>query len=126
KGRVTKGTAETMLAEVYMTQHKFDQAIPLLQDIVASGVYDLNANYADNFSLTTENSKESIFEIQYIEGNNGLSSDFVDTFCPWDVYDDSVTGYEIQNGANNGWNIPTDDFLAAYEPGDKRRAISVN
>lgn len=126
KGRVTKGTAETMLAEVYMTQHNFSAAVPLLQAVVASGVYSLNADYADNFDINKENGPESIFEIQYIEGNNGLSSDFVDTFCPWDVYDDSVTGYEIENGAQNGWNIPTQDMLNAYEPGDKREAASLN
>ncbi len=115
-----------MLAEVYMTQHAFSQAVPLLQAVVASGTYILNANYADNFDINKENGPESIFEIQYIEGNNGLSSDFVDTFCPWDVYDDSVTGYEIENGAQNGWNIPTQDMLDAYEPGDKRKAASLN
>jgi starch-binding outer membrane protein, SusD/RagB family len=126
KGRATKGTAETMLAEIYMTEKKFDLAIPLLQDVIASGAYKLNANYADNYGLTNENGPESIFEIQYIEGPNGLSSDFVDIFCPWDVYDDSVTGYDILNGASNGWNIPTQDMLDAYEPGDKRRAASLN
>ena len=126
KGRLTKGAAETMLAEVYMTQHAFSQAVPLLQAVIASGVYSLNTNYADNFDINKENGPESIFEIQYIEGNNGLSSDFVDTFCPWDVYDDSVTGYEIENGAQNGWNIPTQNMLDAYEPGDKRKAASLN
>ncbi|MDN5287138.1 MAG: RagB/SusD family nutrient uptake outer membrane protein [Mucilaginibacter sp.] len=126
KGRVTKGTAQTMLAEVYMTQKKFDQAIPLLRSVVSSNVYQLNANYADNFDINKENGPESIFEIQYIEGPNGLGSDFIDTFVPWDVYDDSITGWNIPNSAQNGWNIPTQDLMDAYEPNDKRRAASVN
>jgi hypothetical protein len=126
KGRVTKGTAETLLAEVYMTQKKFDLAVPLLRAIIASNVYHLNDNYADNFDMAKENGPESIFEIQYIEGPNGLGSDFIDTFVPWDVYDDSVTGYEIANGAQNGWNIPTQDFMDAYEPNDNRKAASVD
>lgn len=125
KGRVTKGTAETMLAEVYMTQKKFDLAIPLLRDIIASNVYGLNDDYADNFTINTKNSKESIFEIQYIEGPNGLGSDFVDTFIPWDYYSDDITGHELNNGAVNGWNIPTQDLVTAYEPGDKRRDASL-
>jgi hypothetical protein len=125
KGRVTKGTAETMLAEVYMTQKKFDLAIPVLRNIIASNAYGLNDNYADNFNINTENSKESIFEIQYIEGNNGLGSDFIDFFIPWDYYDDDVTGYFINNGAVNGWNIPTQDMVNAYEPGDKRKTASL-
>ncbi|WP_419701682.1 RagB/SusD family nutrient uptake outer membrane protein [Mucilaginibacter sp. NFX135] len=126
KGRVTKGTAETLLAEVYMTQKKFDLAVPLLHNIISSNVYQLNDNYADNFNLAKENGPESIFEIQYIEGPNGLGSDFIDTFVPWDVYDDSVTGYEIANGAQNGWNIPTQDLLDAYESGDNRKAASID
>jgi hypothetical protein len=125
-GRVTKGTAETLLAEVYMTQKKFDLATPLLRSVISSNVYMLNPNYADNFDMTKENGHESIFEIQYIEGPNGLGSDFIDTFVPWDVYDDSVTGWEIANGAQNGWNIPTQDLLNAFEPGDKRRAAAVD
>lgn len=125
KGRVTKGTAETMLAEVYMTQKKFDLAIPLLRAIIASNVYSLNANYADNFNIYKKNTDESIFEIQYMEGPNGLGSDFVDQFIPWDYYDTDVTGFELQNGALNGWNIPTQDLLNAYEDGDNRKDASV-
>ncbi|MGZ3946186.1 MAG: RagB/SusD family nutrient uptake outer membrane protein [Mucilaginibacter sp.] len=125
KGRVTKGTAETMLAEVYMTQHKFDLAIPLLQAVIASNAYSLNSNYADNFDITKKNGPESIFEIQYMEGSNGLGSDFVDTFIPWDYYDSDITGYEIANSAQNGWNIPTQDMVSAYEEGDNRREASL-
>jgi hypothetical protein len=125
KGRVTKGAAETMLAEVYMTQKKFDLAIPVLRDIIASNAYGLNDDYADNFNIATKNSKESIFEIQFIEGPNGLGSDFVDTFIPWDYYDTDITGYEINNGAVNGWNIPTQDMVTAYEPDDARRDASL-
>ncbi|SEP08086.1 Starch-binding associating with outer membrane [Mucilaginibacter gossypiicola] len=125
KGRLTKGAAETLLAEVYMTQKKFDLAIPLLRAIISSGAYSLNADYADNFDIHKENGPESIFEIQYIEGPNGLGSDFVDTFIPWDYYDTDITGYEIANGAQNGWNIPTQDLVNAYEEGDKRRDASL-
>jgi len=125
KGRVTKGTAETMLAEVYMTQKKFDLAIPLLRAVIASNVYSLNANYADNFDITKKNSAESIFEIQYMEGNNGLGSDFVSTFVPWDYYDNDLTGFYFYNNAQNGWNIPTQDLINAYEDGDNRKDASL-
>ncbi|QTE37117.1 RagB/SusD family nutrient uptake outer membrane protein [Mucilaginibacter gossypii] len=125
KGRVTKGTAETMLAEVYMTQKKFDLAIPLLRSVISSGAYNLNANYADNFDIAKENGPESIFQIQYIEGPNGLGADFIDTFIPWDYYDNDVTGFYIGNNAQNGWNIPTQDLVNAYEEGDKRKDASL-
>lgn len=125
KGRVTKGAAEALLAEVYMTQKKFDLAVPLLRAIIASNAYSLNTNYADNFDISKKNGPESLFEIQYQEGPNGLGSDFIDTFVPWDLYDDSGTGFEIENGASNGWNIPTADMINAYETGDKRKDASL-
>jgi hypothetical protein len=112
KGRLTKGTAETMLAEVYMTQKKFDlghTAVIACNYFVGSLQFE--CDYADNFDINKENGPESIFEIQYIEGPNGLGSDFVDTFIPWDYYDSDITGYEIANGAQNGWNIPTQDLV---------------
>jgi hypothetical protein len=93
--------------------------------VISSGVYSLNANYADNFNVNTENGPESIFEIQYIEGTNGLGSDFIDTFIPWDYYDEDVTGYSIDNNAQNGWNIPTQDLVNAFEEGDERRDASL-
>ncbi|MEO3406692.1 RagB/SusD family nutrient uptake outer membrane protein [Mucilaginibacter sp. CAU 1740] len=125
KGRATKGAAETMLAEVYMTQKKFDLAIPLLREVISSGAYSLNTDYADNFDIKKENGPESIFEIQYIEGPNGLGSDFVDTFIPWDYYDEDITGHTVDNNAQNGWNIPTQDLVNAYEDGDQRRDASL-
>jgi hypothetical protein len=96
-----------------------------LRNIIASNAYSLNADYADNFDITKENGPESVFEIQYIEGSNGLGSDFVDTFIPWDYYDSDVSGFEIANGAQNGWNIPTQDLVNAYEDGDNRKDASL-
>lgn len=125
KGKATKGTVQTMLAEVYMTQHKYDQAIPLLRAVIASNAYSLNTNYADNFDINKKNGPESIFEIQYQQGQNGLGNDLMEQFIPWDYYDSDITGHEIDNASFNGWNIPTQDLLKAYEKGDKRRGASV-
>ncbi len=64
-GRATWGAATALLAKAYMQQHKFTDAAPLLSEIVNSGIYDLTANYADNFRHDTENNVESIFEVQF-------------------------------------------------------------
>lgn len=123
KGRATRGAARALLADVYLTTKQYDLAIAQLRPLLTS-VYSLEP-YADNFNVTKENGPESIFEVQFMEGPNGLGSDFIDTFAPFDVYDDSVTGFEINNDASNGWNIPTQDFLDSYEKGDTRREASV-
>lgn len=124
KGRVTKGTARTLLAEVYMTQKNFAAATTELRAIVQSNKYQLLSNYADNFSITKKNGAESVFEIQYVEGPNGENSNFIYSFAPYNS-GSSVAGFAVGSGAAAGWNIPTQDMLDAYEPGDLRKAVSV-
>jgi hypothetical protein len=47
-----------------MNQNKLAAAKPLLDAVISSGKYSLVSNYYDNYNETTENNKESIFEIQ--------------------------------------------------------------
>jgi starch-binding outer membrane protein, SusD/RagB family len=64
-GRPTKYAAEAILARVYLFQKKWNDAKPLLDDIIASGKYSLMPNFSDNFVAAKRNNKESIFEVQY-------------------------------------------------------------
>ncbi len=64
-GRPTKYAAEAVLARVYLFQKKWNEAKTLLDDIIASGKYDLMPNFSDNFVAAKRNNKESVFEIQY-------------------------------------------------------------
>ncbi|TDO19583.1 RagB/SusD family nutrient uptake outer membrane protein [Pedobacter duraquae] len=116
-GRVTKGMVATELAHVYMTLKQFDKAIPLLQSVTTMG-YSLWANYEDAFKNENKNNKESIFEVQYKDGTDGQSSTFIYRFIP-NGNTLNITGISY-NDTNGGWNYPTDDLLAAYEPNDKR------
>jgi len=63
-GRVNKFSATAFKAYVLMNQNKLAAAKPLLDAIINSGKYSLVSNYYDNYNETTENNKESIFEIQ--------------------------------------------------------------
>jgi hypothetical protein len=123
-GRATKGAAETFLGKVYMTQKNFSEAIPLLEDVRKLG-YSLLPNYADIFNPANKNNQESIFEIQYKEGSPGTPSNFIYTFAPYNA-GTSITGFQLYSGAGSGWNIPTRDLVNAYEPGDKRKAASID
>lgn len=123
-GRVTKGAAEALLAKVYMTQHKYSDAIPLLEDIRTLG-YQLLPEYGSIFDPHNKNNAESIFEVQYKEGSPGIPSNFIYTFAPYNA-GSSVTGFELSAGAVAGWNIPTQDMIDAYETGDKRKDASIS
>lgn len=124
KGRATKGSARTLLGEIYLTQKNYAAAVTELKAVVSSGKYSLNANYADNFAVTKKNGPESVFEIQYTEGPNGESSSFIYSFAPYNS-GTSVAPFALASGAAAGWNAPTQDLLDAYEAGDLRKDISV-
>lgn len=124
KGRVTKSTARTLLAKVFMSQKNWTGATEQLKAVIQSGKYQLNANYADNFDINKENGPESLFEIQYIEGSNNEFSNFIYTFAPWNS-GTKVAYLGVASGAAAGWNIPTQDMLDSYETGDLRKSASI-
>lgn len=67
-GRATKGAAYGYLGRAHMQQREWQAAADALQWIVTgpgATRYDLVANYRDNFLHTTENNRESVFEVQF-------------------------------------------------------------
>ncbi|MBD0278068.1 MAG: RagB/SusD family nutrient uptake outer membrane protein [Flavisolibacter sp.] len=66
-GRATKGAAYAFLGKTYLQQKKYAEAATAFAWLVTgpgASIYDLMPNYRDNFLITTENNKESVFEIQ--------------------------------------------------------------
>ncbi len=124
-GQATKGSATMLLAEVYMTQKKYAEAETLLLTLPAMG-YGLNTNYADAFLTTNKNSKESLFEVQYMEGTavGTAPSTFIYLFMVRTNSSALITGTATNTGGG-GWNIPTQDMIDAYEPNDKRKDVSI-
>ncbi|GAB3891848.1 RagB/SusD family nutrient uptake outer membrane protein [Spirosoma agri] len=67
-GRATKGAAYALLAKAYMQQQKYTESLTPLQWLVdgeGKTVYSLMPNYRENFLITTENNRESVFEWQF-------------------------------------------------------------
>lgn len=63
-GRADKYAAMAVKARAHLFQQEFDKAKLLLDGIINSGRFELVDHYYDNYKATTENNKESIFEIQ--------------------------------------------------------------
>lgn len=63
-GRVHKYAAMSVKAYVHLFQGEFNEAKPLLDNIINNGNFKLVDNYEDNYRSETENNEESIFEIQ--------------------------------------------------------------
>jgi len=126
-GAVTKGAATMLLAEVYMTQtpRNYEEAARLLKTLPAMG-YQLLPHYADVFSTANKNSRESIFEVQYQQGDQGgQQSNFIYQFLPRTADTQLITGVKTNNVTTGGWNTPADAMIAAYEANDSRLDASI-
>lgn len=71
--RATKGAAQGLLAKAYMYQENWDSAAYFAQEVINSGVYALEENYADNWVLSNEHGVESLFEIAFFNDPSGGS-----------------------------------------------------
>lgn len=114
-GRATKGAAQGMLAKVYLTLQDFNKAEQYALEVINSGQYSLYLDYAGLFMAAGENSEESIFEVQTVALETGGGGS---------QYNE-VQG--VRGTPNLGWgfNRPSDDLVAAYEPGDPRRDATI-
>ena len=63
-GRIYKFAAEAIKAQAHMYQREFSDAKVLLDDIINNGGFSLVDNFYENYDMTHENNRESIFEIQ--------------------------------------------------------------
>ncbi len=116
-GRVNKWAAMAFLAKAYMYQHKYDSALPLLQQVITQGTtsagtpYALEPIYESNFNPAQKNGTESIFACQAsvndgsstaTNGGNGDTGDELD--------------FPYNNGPGCcGFNNPSWNLVQAYK-----------
>lgn len=115
-GRATKGAALTLHAKVAMYQKKWNDVLTYTNTVMGMG-YGLLPDYEKVFRIENENSIESIFEIQCaLLPNNSAASN--------SQYS-QVQGVRGITGGGWGFNVPSDNLAAAYEPGDPRRDATI-
>lgn len=119
-GRATAGAATGLLAKVYLTLKKWQEAAEQTKAVMNMGIYQLMPTYAGIFAIANKNNVESLFEVQYKKGGFGLGSPFNNAFAP------RLSGEIVSTvGAGGGQNQPTADMANTYETGDLRRAASM-
>lgn len=123
-GRATEGAARALLGKVYLTQKKYTEALTELRKVQTLG-YSLVARYEDVFSPANKNNSESLFEIQFLGAQPSLASNFMYQFAPWNSGSIVTGDAGTTLGGGNGWNVPTQDMIDAYEPGDIRKNLSL-
>ncbi len=120
-GHATKGAAQAMLAKVYMYKGDWDQVFDLTEEVIVSGQYALLDDYATVWRQASDNSIESIFEIQTGSFNNANLGVSLYTVCQGP----RVGGLGGWNDLGWGFNTPTTNLISAYEPLDKRKAGTI-
>ncbi len=129
-GRATKEAAYMLLANIHIVLNEWSLAQQALTNVIGQGGLGLEENYADVFDPSNKNGKESIFEIQYLEGNQGFASNFSYAWLPvpMDVATyGSILGVGNPQEDNNRqmFNTPSPELIAAYEENDKRYEASI-
>jgi hypothetical protein len=127
KGRITKYAAQALMGKVLLYQGKFNAAADTLEKVIA-GPFTLVPDYGSIFLAAGENGPESVFEIQY----SNLSP-YYDWSNPGRGQGNlavQVCGVRNITGSSpygQGWstNLPTKNLADAFEPGDKRKAVTI-
>ncbi len=130
-GRVTQGAARTLLADTFVYLKRWPEAEQALAPVITSGQYSLIPSYANVFpkNNSNKNNAESVFEIQFREGPDGVQGTFLYQQLPLPLNVAEVRG--LFNTSNpqpldgQGNNVPTPDIIAAYEAGDLRKDVSI-
>lgn len=119
-GRATKGAANGMLAEVYLTRKDYANARTYAEKVINSGLYSLMPNYGDIFHPRNNNCIESIFELQWVAPPS-------DNWYVTNTHQAYLAAAGKLTGAGDGWGtfIPSNDFISEYEAGDLRRYYTV-
>ncbi|WP_310559494.1 RagB/SusD family nutrient uptake outer membrane protein [Flavobacterium sp.] len=116
-GRATKGFANSLLAKLYLYQGDWKKALAKSEEVISSGQYNLMPSYVTLFSKAGNNSRETIFEVQFLligttyYTNNYFESQGVRGSGTWDL------GW--------GFNVPTTNLIDAYEANDPRKAATI-
>ncbi|MEB0261572.1 MULTISPECIES: RagB/SusD family nutrient uptake outer membrane protein [unclassified Mucilaginibacter] len=120
KGRTTKGAALTLLAKVELYQKKWDKVKTYTEMVMGLG-YQLEANFADNWSLSNEYGKESIFEIGYQSGiyNNAFESP--DAFKNQGSASYQMFGFIPAGTGAFGNSVPRQQLIDLYNSSDQRK-----
>ncbi len=118
-GRATSGSANGLLAKVYLYEKKWAEAMATADMVISSGMYDLSTPYDKIFTDEGENSSESVFEIQaYADANHPTEYG-----CEY-ANGQGVRGVGVQD-LGWGFNDPSGQLERAYEPGDPREESTI-
>ena len=124
-GRATKGSAQALLGKAYLYQDEYANAAEVLTNLIENGPYEL-VDYETLFEQEGENSKESVFEIQYT-GEEGAG--FGCLQCSEGNVAVGFQGVRNYSGpvfeSGYGFNLPRQEVVDLFSENDLRKEVSI-
>ena len=125
-GRVTKGAAQALLGKAYLYQDKFSDAASVLGNLIDNGPYQLVDDYSEIFENDGENGVESVFEVQYTDGE-GAGFDCLQ--CSEGNVAVGFMGIRNHTGptydSGYSFNVPTQEAYDNFDNDDTRKDVSI-
>ncbi len=114
----TSYSASAILARLYLQKHDYADAATEATNVISSGAFQLNANYADEFpypgQVNVDNTPEDVFAIQFTPSNRKCTFNTLNEF------------YASSDNAGRGDIIIDDSFVNGFEAGDARLSMYNN
>lgn len=121
-GRMNEWAAKALLARVYLnaevytgTPH-YDEVLPLTQDVMDSGLYQLESDYRAPFARNNDQSLENIWAVPYDEVSGCCSNFHMKTLKPELRFVFNMSAQPWGGSAANP------QFIDTYDPDDTRLA----
>ncbi|MFL5745157.1 MAG: RagB/SusD family nutrient uptake outer membrane protein [Niastella sp.] len=114
-GRVTKGTAQGLLAKVYLYEQDYTNAKLYADSVINGGEYSLYPNYRNLFSPDQLYSSENMMPGGYIFNSAIWSGRWYNPYLQ----------YQGLPAFANGVIYPSDKLVNSYESGDPRLAATI-
>jgi hypothetical protein len=122
-GKMNKWAAKMVLAKIYLNaevytgESRWDEAIAQVDDIAASGLYQLESNYHQNFIVANEGSSEQIFSVVFDKARAGWFH------YPWKtLHPSSRATYDLSEQPWGG-SCAIPQFIDTYDADDDRLNI---
>ncbi len=142
KFHIQKGAAQALIVKAKIYQKKWAEALTFAEDIINSGEYALEPNFANCFSVDTKYGAESIFEIvrppingidyfrsiYWISGNQNVYCNPRKMCLRLKTQDINMVDGRVQGYANYygwGFNCPTEKYVNSFTPGDPRLKLTI-
>jgi hypothetical protein len=114
-GRATAGAARGLLAKAHLFQQDYDAALEAAEAVIESGTYSLADDYFSIFRQSGEFGPESVFEVASTDLAEGGGT----------IQYAQFQGVRGTPNLGFGFNQPSPDLEASYEPGDPRQQATI-